>query len=44
VRVSNLIAQIEYEQGGVKTDRDGKIAENAEKVARWIAESLKTDG
>ena len=44
VRVSNLVAQIEYEQGGVKTDRDGKIAENAEKVARWITESLKTNG
>jgi serine/threonine protein kinase len=43
-RVSNLIAEIEYERTGVKTDPDGKIEENAEKVAHWIVESLKTNG
>jgi hypothetical protein len=44
LRVSNLIAEVEYERGGIKTDSDGKITKNAEKVARWIAESLKTHG
>ncbi|AWS40992.1 hypothetical protein [Streptosporangium sp. 'caverna'] len=44
LRVSNLIAEVEYERGGIKTDSDGKITKNAEKVARWIAESLKTNG
>ncbi|MFF3442868.1 hypothetical protein [Streptosporangium sp. NPDC002721] len=42
-RVSNLIAEVEYERGGVKEDPDGKISEGALKVARWLTESLKTD-
>ncbi|MFB9675447.1 hypothetical protein [Streptosporangium vulgare] len=42
-RISNLIAEVEYERGGVKEDPDGKIAEGALKVARWLTESLKTD-
>ncbi|MDP9862587.1 MULTISPECIES: hypothetical protein [Streptosporangium] len=43
-RTGNLIAQVDYERGGVKDDRDGKIAEGAQKVARWLTQSLKTDG
>ncbi|MFB9896206.1 hypothetical protein [Planobispora takensis] len=43
-RVSNLVAQVDYEQGGVKGDPDGKIAENAGKVSRWIAEALRIGG
>ncbi|MFJ2032468.1 hypothetical protein [Streptosporangium sp. NPDC087985] len=43
-RVGNLIAQVDYERGGVKDDRDGRIAEGAQKVARWLTQSLKTDG
>ncbi|MGS2643012.1 hypothetical protein [Streptosporangium sp. G12] len=42
-RISNLIAEVEYERGGVKEDPDGKISEGAVKVARWLTESLKTD-
>ncbi|MGJ6963398.1 hypothetical protein ACSDR0_15945 [Streptosporangium sp. G11] len=42
-RVSNLIAEVDYERGGVKEDPDGKISEGALKVARWLTESLKTD-
>ncbi|MER6828523.1 hypothetical protein ABT352_21270 [Streptosporangium sp. NPDC000563] len=42
-RVSNLIAEVEYERGGVKEDPDGKIAEGALRVARWLNDSLKTD-
>ncbi|GAA3444496.1 serine/threonine protein kinase [Planomonospora venezuelensis] len=44
VRVSNLIAEVEYERGGVKGDPDGKIAGNAGKVARWVTEALKDHG
>nr|BFE86941.1 hypothetical protein GCM10020093_095420 [Planobispora longispora] len=40
-RVSNLVAEVEYERGGVKGDPDGKIAENAGKTARWLAEALR---
>ncbi|GGS80041.1 hypothetical protein GCM10010156_43550 [Planobispora rosea] len=43
-RVSNLIAEVEYERGGVKGDPDGKLAENAGKTARWLAEALQTHG
>ncbi|MEV4376088.1 hypothetical protein [Streptosporangium sp. NPDC049644] len=43
-RISNLIAEVDYERGGVKEDPDGKIAEGALQAARWLAESLKTDG
>ncbi|SFI50090.1 Serine/threonine protein kinase [Streptosporangium canum] len=43
-RVGNLIAQVEYERGGVRNDRDGRIAAGAQKAARWLAQSLKTDG
>ncbi|MER6176212.1 hypothetical protein [Streptosporangium sp. NPDC001681] len=43
-RISNLIAEVEYERGGVKEDPDGKIAEGALQAARWLTESLKTDG
>ncbi|MEU4535500.1 hypothetical protein AB0G15_11595 [Streptosporangium sp. NPDC023825] len=42
-RISNLIAEVDYERGGVKEDPDGKISEGALKVARWLTESLKTD-
>ncbi|GAA4193297.1 hypothetical protein GCM10022252_36010 [Streptosporangium oxazolinicum] len=42
-RISNLIAEVDYERGGVKEDPDGKIAEGALKVSRWLTESLKTD-
>jgi|GEM_PF-6827597 len=42
-RVSNLIAEVDYERGGVKEDPDGKITEGALQVARWLNESLKTD-
>ncbi|WP_433252976.1 hypothetical protein ACQPYK_08770 [Streptosporangium sp. CA-135522] len=43
-RVGNLIAQVDYERGGVKADGDGKIAAGAQQVARWLTQSLKTDG
>ncbi|WP_406318324.1 hypothetical protein OHA77_13160 [Streptosporangium sp. NBC_01639] len=43
-RVGNLIAQVDYERGGVKEDRDGKIAQGAQQVARWLTQSLKTNG
>ncbi|GLK08253.1 hypothetical protein GCM10017600_16580 [Streptosporangium carneum] len=43
-RVSNLIAEVEYERGGVKEDPDGEIAKGAAQVARWLTESLKSDG
>ncbi|MFD8556217.1 hypothetical protein ACFV1N_02870 [Streptosporangium canum] len=43
-RVGNLIAQVEYERGGVRNDRDGRIAAGAQKAARWLTQSLKTDG
>ncbi|GAA4232852.1 hypothetical protein FHR32_004400 [Streptosporangium album] len=43
-RVGNLTAQVDYERGGVKEDSDGKIAEGAQQVARWLTQSLKTDG
>ncbi|MFI6451359.1 hypothetical protein ACIBF6_07360 [Streptosporangium amethystogenes] len=43
-RISNLIAEVDYERGGVKEDPDGKITEGALQAARWLAESLKTDG
>ncbi|MEU4832038.1 hypothetical protein [Streptosporangium sp. NPDC023615] len=42
-RISNLIAEVDYERGGVKEDRDGEIGQGALKVARWLTESLKTD-
>ncbi|MFS1297865.1 hypothetical protein [Streptosporangium longisporum] len=42
-RVSNLIAEVDYERGGVKEDPDGHIGQGALKVARWLTESLKTD-
>ncbi|WP_440098880.1 hypothetical protein [Streptosporangium sp. H16] len=42
-RISNLIAEVQYERGSVKEDPDGKISEGALKVARWLSESLKTD-
>ncbi|WP_329090756.1 hypothetical protein [Streptosporangium sp. NBC_01469] len=42
-RISNLIAEVDYERGGVKEDPDGKISEGALKVSRWLTESLKTD-
>ncbi|MBG0828182.1 hypothetical protein HS041_10420 [Planomonospora sp. ID67723] len=44
VRVSNMIAEVEYERGGVKTDPDGEIAGNAGKAARWVAEALNANG
>ncbi|MEV4093326.1 hypothetical protein [Streptosporangium saharense] len=44
LRVSNLIAEVEYGRGGVKDDADGQIAAGAEKVARWLTTSLKTNG
>ncbi|MEV7005822.1 hypothetical protein [Streptosporangium sp. NPDC051022] len=44
VRVSNLIAEIEYRRGGVKDDADGKIAQGAAQVARWLTASLKSNG
>ncbi len=43
-RVSNLIAEVEYERGGVKEDPDGEIAQGAVKVARWLTQSLKSNG
>ncbi|MBG0813201.1 hypothetical protein [Planomonospora sp. ID82291] len=43
-RVSNLVAEVEYERGGVKEDADGRVAENGAKVARWIAEALRARG
>ncbi|MFF5209489.1 hypothetical protein [Streptosporangium sp. NPDC000396] len=43
-RVSNLIAEVAYERGGVKEDRGGEIAQGAQKAARWLTESLKTNG
>ncbi|WP_030906944.1 hypothetical protein [Streptosporangium amethystogenes] len=43
-RISNLIAEVDYERGGVQEDPDGKITEGALQAARWLAESLKTDG
>lgn len=44
LRVSNLIAEVQYERGSVKEDSDGRITQDALKVARWITESLKTRG
>ncbi|MFF0573680.1 protein kinase family protein [Streptosporangium saharense] len=44
LRISNLIAEVEYGRGGVKDDADGQIAAGAEKVARWLTTSLKTNG
>ncbi|MFD0890647.1 hypothetical protein ACFQ08_39395, partial [Streptosporangium algeriense] len=43
-RISNLVAELEYKRYGVKDDADGKIAADAEKVARWLDTSLKTNG
>ncbi|WP_143020172.1 hypothetical protein [Sinosporangium album] len=40
-RTSNLNAEVQFEQGGVKEDKDGRIATGAEKVARLIADALK---
>ncbi|GAT65304.1 protein kinase [Planomonospora sphaerica] len=43
-RVSNLVAEVEYERGSVKEDADGRVAENGAKVARWVAEALRARG
>ncbi|MEU9835676.1 hypothetical protein AB0D67_29425 [Streptosporangium sp. NPDC048047] len=43
-RVSNLIGEVEYEQGGVDEDAEGRLAAGAQKAARWIVESLKANG
>ncbi|MFI7533059.1 hypothetical protein [Streptosporangium sp. NPDC049376] len=44
LRISNLVAEIDYSRYGVKNDSDGQIAAGAEKVARWLSTSLKTNG
>ncbi|MFI7046165.1 hypothetical protein [Streptosporangium sandarakinum] len=43
-RVSNLIGEVEYEQGGVEKDAEGRLAAGAQKAARWVVEALKTNG
>ncbi|GAA2866580.1 hypothetical protein GCM10010517_26100 [Streptosporangium fragile] len=42
-RISNLIAEVEYERAGVKDDPDGSITAGAVKAARWLTASLKSD-
>jgi hypothetical protein len=44
MRVSNLVAEIEYEHGGAKDDRDGRLAAGAEKAGRAVLEALKSHG
>ncbi|MCG5216184.1 protein kinase family protein [Streptosporangium soli] len=40
IRVSNVIAEIEYEHGGAKGDKDGRLATGAEKAARAVVGAL----
>ncbi|MFC4058177.1 hypothetical protein ACFOWE_07710 [Planomonospora corallina] len=44
LRVSNLVAEVQYKRGGVAQDTDGRVARNATQAARWVADALQAQG